>query len=71
MIVAVLLPVILPVLGSFIAPFLFIAGIVAVMISKIPLWIRVGTVLLIVGSIALFWTQYEALILNYMPNPME
>lgn len=71
MAVAILLPIILPVLGSFLAPFLFIAGVVAVMISKVTFWIRLSTVILIVGALVLFWKQYEAAVMNFMPAPME
>ncbi len=71
MLIALLLPVILPILGSFIAPLLFIAGVVAVMISKVNIWLRLSTVLLIVGIVYVFWKEYESLILNYLPNPME
>ena len=71
MLIALLLPVILPNLGSFIAPLLFIAGVVAVMISKVNIWLRLPTVLLIVGIVYVFWKEYESLILYYLPNTME
>lgn len=66
-IMALAVPIVLPVLGSYIAPISLVAGIVAVMISKVNLWLRIGTILIFLVPLIIFWHEYEILVMQFLP----
>lgn len=58
MLVAVVTPFMLPILGSFLAPFLFIGGIVAVLRSEQPIWARFLVILVFLIPLVIWWDLY-------------
>ncbi len=65
MIVAILLPVILPILGDFISPFLFLAGILAILISKVSWPVKIISIVIPIVIIVIFWNEYLSWILKF------
>lgn len=66
MFIAYLAPFLLPFLGSFIAPFLFLAGVFAVIISKKKWWLILLTLLVFTLPLLLFWQEYEILVYTFL-----
>lgn len=51
-------PFILPILGSVLAPILFFGGVIAVLIAKKPIWVKLLTVVLFFAPIVIWWDDY-------------
>lgn len=58
MVVALVTPFMLPILGSFLAPFLFLGGIVAIMRSEVKIQYRLLVILLFIVPLVIWWEQY-------------
>ncbi|CAG5078462.1 hypothetical protein [Parvicella tangerina] len=66
MLMGILLPFVVPIMGQFFSPIFFIGGIIAVLWSKQPIWMRVLAVVVFIIPLILLWDQYVLLIYNFM-----
>jgi hypothetical protein len=58
MITGVVCPFVIPILGQFFAPLFFVGGIVAVLKSAQPIWVRAAVLLLFIVPLVIWWDLY-------------
>ncbi|MCB9189796.1 MAG: hypothetical protein H6599_11025 [Flavobacteriales bacterium] len=58
MLVAVVTPFMLPILGSFLAPFLFVGGVYAVMRSDVKIHYRILIIVFFIIPLVIWWDLY-------------
>lgn len=71
MLVGVGSPFILPILGSFLAPLIFLGGMIAILIAKKPIWLRLVTVIVLVAPIIIWWDIYEFYVFEYTQSSIQ
>lgn len=65
MLFGLLTPFVLPILGSVLAPFVFLGGAIAVILAKQPIWVRLVTILVFVVPVVIWWDWYVSILFEW------